>query len=254
MDPKTRLQQEPALRPLRRFEVFWSLLRYGLRTRAGQVVITVAGIAVILLAVLSSSSLRTPWHSPGLPSARSAAVGPQPPSPPLPTTPSSHPTNDWPGWLGNIQSLLGPFTLLIALFVWFSELCEDWENDLPLRMNVYFFHAGQPAIVCRHVWLAGAEDLRAWGQQVGGQAVGERLDFSSDVQARPPVIVLQPDGRVAKLCAVCFHLTKLPMPMAAAPGGCRYQNLLAANAEIRLEPTTAVASLPDVAAWNSLNN
>jgi hypothetical protein len=159
------------------------------------------------------------------------------------------PTN-WADWVSRLQSLLGVGTLLVALFVWYGEIRDDWENDLPRRMSVFFFHAERPVIVCRHVWLAGADDLRAWGQQVAAQAAGERfLDFSPEIEARGPELRTTPGGTVCRHYAVCFRLTRLSPALSSHPLICRYQNLVAADTAVRDEPVEAVAALPEVGAW-----
>jgi len=208
------------------------LSAYAWHTRRLQIIVFAAALVVLLLGLLYFDSLRPPWT--GQPVSGAASSRPE----------------DVPSWLNNIQAVLGAFTLLVASFVWLDELRDDWEEELPNRMSVYFFHAGQPVIVCRHVWLAGADDLRAWGQQVGAQAAGERfLDFSPDVAARPLEIMILPDRTACRHHAVRFHLTRLPAALAGVTGRCRYQNLLATEISVRSEPIPQVAALPDVAAW-----
>lgn len=221
------------LRPFGVWERRGFLLTYAWRTRRVQILVVTVALVVLGFGAFYSESLCPPWTGP-------AATGASP-----------HP-EDLPSWLSNVQAVLGAFTLLVALFVWLDELRDDWEEGLPSRMSVYFFHAGRPVIACRHVWLAGADDLRAWGQQVGAQAVGERfLDFSPDLAARPPRLMVLPDGSPCLHHAVCFQLTRLPAALAGETGRCRYQNLVAADTAVRSASVELVEALPDVAAWKA---
>lgn len=225
------LCNEPSLRPLRPMEAARLFCRHAWKTRRFEITVFLAAIIVLGIGISSAAGLRPPWLA-----ANPAASGPE----------------NIPAWLGNIQAVLGAFTLFVAVSVWVNELREDWEQELPCRMSVHFFHEGQPAVVCRHVWLAGADDLRAWGQQVGAQAAGDRfLDFTPDLTARPHELALTPDGAACRLYAVRFHLTKLPASLATAPGCCRYQNLIAPDRTLRTLPVASVAALSDVAAWSS---
>lgn len=233
MDTDPAVHLDPSLQPLRTGRRWHLLMAYALGTRRIQISVVAVALVVLFLGVVYSDSLRPPWTGPAA------------------TSGSSRP-EDVPSWLNNIQAVFGGFTLLIAIFVWFDELRDDWEDQLPSRMSVFFFHGGRPAIVCRHVWLAGADDLRAWGQQVGAQAAGERfLDFSPDVAAPPPEIALMPDCTACRHHAVRFSLTRLPNALASDAGRCRYQNLLAGDTSVRSELVQAVEALPDVAAWLS---
>jgi hypothetical protein len=108
-----------------------------------------------------------------------------------------------------------------------------------------------PAIVCRYVWLAGADDLRAWGQQVAGQAACERfLDFSPDIKAKPPSLLVWPDGTVCNHYAVRFNLTKCPS-LIRDSGICRYQNMAADEKGVCSIPISQVEALPAVKGWKN---
>ncbi|MDD2756103.1 MAG: hypothetical protein PHS80_11310 [Methanothrix sp.] len=118
------------------------------------------------------------------------------------------------GWLINAQSILSFGTLLVALFVWWGETQEDWVNNLSKKLSVFFFFEDRPLIVCRYVWLAGADEIRTWGQQVAKQAQPSssnqpNLDFYPDVETREPILLLGPKDEVWKHYSVCFRLSKL---------------------------------------------
>lgn len=158
--------------------------------------------------------------------------------------------SNWAGWLSNLQSFFAVGTFFVALFVWYDETRDDWQNELPKRMSVFFFHAGKPVIVCRYVWLAGAEDLRAWGQQVAAQAVenDRNLKFGPDVKTQVPDLVIGPDGTVCRHYAVRFQLKELPSLLKDS-GECRYQNFAAADKSVYPIPLEQAAALHVVAEW-----
>ena len=167
------------------------------------------------------------------------------------TTPSSVPLN-LADWLMRVQSFLGLGTLLVALFVWYSRIRDDWENHLPKRMSVFFFYLGHPVIICRYVWLAGADDLRAWGQQVAAQAAYNQryLEFSPEIKTRDPsLIVMTKDDTICKHYAICFQLNELPSSLTEELGMCRYQNFEAKDSSVNSIPSKKVATLRAVAYW-----
>lgn len=240
------LTAEPACRPLRSAQRWRCLAAFAWRTRCAE--LAIAALALVI-AVVFWESLRPPQHpvSSGLPAI---VVPPEAPtaSPQLPVSASR--ASDWLTWWNNLSSFLGFFTLLVALFVWVGELREDWQEALPNRMSACFFHGEHAAIVCRHVWLADASDLRAWAQQVAAQAAETaRLEFNPDVRALPPEIVALPDGTACRHFAVKFQLTRLPLLLATSPGVCRYQNLLATDIRPSSQPMEAIERLPEVAQW-----
>jgi hypothetical protein len=139
----------------------------------------------------------------------------------IPANPTS-----WAGWLINMQSFFSLGTLLVALSVWWGEISEDWRDDLPKRLSVFFFDGFRPAIVCRYVWLAGADEIRQWGQQVAKQAAGNtNLDFGPNLEAKSPSLIIGPKGNVWLHYSVCFELTNLNKYLEDHSKKCIYQNL-----------------------------
>lgn len=177
------------------------------------------------------------------------------------TASPANPTN-WANWLINAQSFLSVGTLLVALSVWWGEISEDWQNDLPKRLSVFFFYKDRPLIVCRYVWLAGADEIRTWGQQVALQAQPikpdkppDKFDFGPDVETRKPILLLGPRGEVWKHYSVCFRLTKLNPTLTnyttdeKTSGKCRYQNLAANDTDVDDVGQEYVDTIPEVAQW-----
>jgi hypothetical protein len=165
--------------------------------------------------------------------------------------PSASPSN-WADWWMRIQSFLGVGTLFVALFVWYSGIREDWENSLPKRMSVFFFHLGRPVIICRYVWLQGADDLRAWGQQVAAQAAyNERyLEFSPEIRTNDPSLIVEmKDDMICKHYTICFQLKNLPPSLKEDSSTCRYQNFEAIDNSVHSIPSDTVATLSAVADW-----
>lgn len=164
-------------------------------------------------------------------------------------------------WLLNAQTILGMGTLFVALFVWIGEIEEDWENDLPKRLSVFFFWEANPLIVSRYAWLAGEDEIRTWGQQVGVQAqdaqLGEKpsdlfLHFGPDVQARDPEFLIGPEGAVWKHYSVCFRLTGLNKSLERTKGFCRYQNMVGINTAADNFPMELVELIQEVSSWKKI--
>ena len=151
---------------------------------------------------------------------------------------------------------MGIATLLVAILVWYGEMCSNWEASLPKKMSVFFFYAGRPVIVCRYVWLADASDLRAWGQQVAKQAAYniQQLGFGPDVKAADPVLEIEPNGDMFRHYSVCFQLTEYPSTLDndSERGNCRYQNFAGEDKGVHSVPVEQVEGLNAARAWNRI--
>jgi hypothetical protein len=168
------------------------------------------------------------------------------------TTMSSATPSNWADWWMRVQSFLGMGTLIVALFVWYSRIRDDWENHLPKRMSVFFFHIGKPVIICRYVWLSSADDLRAWGQQVATQAAynDRNLEFSPEIKTGDPsLIVMTKDYTICKHYTICFQLKKIPSSLTKESGMCRYQNFASEDNRVHPIPSEIVATLSEVEDW-----
>ena len=223
----------PTLPELRWWRKIRLILRYVLKHRKLPIIIMGIFIGLVVLGVLFWSELR------------------------LPSTSSRTPEGIV-EWLLNAQTILGIGTLLVALFVWIGEIEKNWENDLPKRLSVFFFWEAKPLIVCRYVWLAGKDEIRTWGQQVGVQAQevmpGEKpadsfLHFGPDMQTRNPELLLGPKGEAWKHYSICFRLTGLNKSLERTEDYCRYQNIAEIGIAADNFPVELVESIEEVSSW-----
>ena len=210
-----------------------SYIQYALKHQPIQIIIAFIAFLLIVLGVLFWSELHFPLFSGD---AAPASKGPL----------------NWTDWSMRIQAVLGFFTLLVAVFVWIGEIHEDWKNDLPKRISVFFFCNDDPLIAIRYAWLAGADDLRNWGQQIAKQAAGNKLlDFRPDVDAKKPNILMLPNGTICMHYEVCFKLLKLNEYLSLHSKECQYQNLAATDKNVRPIPLSQVQALRKMADWRS---
>lgn len=95
--------------------------------------------------------------------------------------------NWWTEWL---DPLIGVGVFLIALSVWFMKIRQDWEDSLEKRLTIRFHFEGREVMRCEEAYLAGENDIRSWGQQLGKQMSGsEQLKFEPFLMEREvPVI------------------------------------------------------------------
>jgi hypothetical protein len=232
-DEKTIDDLGPTLTELKWWRRIYLVFNYALRHQRLPIGIMVSFTLMVILGVLFWGELQLP-------------------------TSSSHTPQSIVEWLLNAQTILGIGTLLVAIFVWIGEIEEDWENDLPKRLSVFFFWMGKPLIVCRYVWLAGEDEIRTWGQQVAVQAQhtieGEKpadsfLHFLPDMQTRNPVQLIGSNGEVWKHYSICFKLTKLNKSLDRTKDYCRYQNIAGIDNAADNFPFQLVGSIPEVARW-----
>jgi hypothetical protein len=164
-------------------------------------------------------------------------------------------------WLLNAQTILGMGTLLVALFVWIGKIEDDWENDLPKRISVFFFWGEKPLIVSRYAWLAGEDEIRIWGQQIGVQAQdaqpGEKppdsfLHFGPDIQTRHPELLEGLDGEVWKHYSICFRLTGLNKSLERTKDYCRYQNIAGIDRAADNFDAELVELIEEVSSWKKV--
>ena len=229
-----------------------SIFLYACKHHCVEIIVMIFALAFLIIGVIKWDVLHLPMHSQNaiemateiIQNIRSVLFSPTNATVMSPVSPPH-----WAEWWIRMQSFLGVGTLLVALFVWYGKIREDWKNDLPKRLSVFFFFGSKPVIVCRYVWLAGEDELRTWGQQVAKQAAGnQNLDFSPDVEARKPSLAVEKNNEICKHYAVRFVLTRMP---SSQPDSrvCRYQNFAADDKSVREIPSDKVARLSTVADW-----
>jgi len=231
---KTQWDLGPDLKHPTFFERSKSIFLFAFKNHLIQIFIISAALILLLTGISSWDVLLPPLHFQNGTAA-----------------PAVRPTN-WGDWLMRVQSFFGLATLLVALFLWHRSIREEWESHLPKLMSVFFFYQGRPAIVCRYVWLAGEEDLRAWGQQVAAQAADteRRLEFSPEIRTKAHRLIFDlRNGMISNHYEICFSLSNLPPSLSNDPESCRYQNFASGNKKVQSIPSGTVAALACVSSW-----
>ena len=104
-------------------------------------------------------------------------------------------------------------TLCVAVLVAFGEMWQDWAEQLPKKLTVFFEYDGRTLMVCKDVYLAGEGDIRQWGMQLGRQMMGGGNVFLSfDPFIRQEYTGMHPteDGLLSKCYCVHFNLVEIP--------------------------------------------
>jgi hypothetical protein len=222
----------PDLKPPTIMQRVRSLINYAWRTHPLQIIIVLVAGPLIVAGILFWNELQLPSQTQNSPYLVD--------------------------WLIRLQACLGIPTLIIAILVWYEGIRDDWENDLSKMISVFFFHGEDPLIICRYAWLAGPDELRVWGQQIGRQASdNENLDFSPNIIANKPCMVVEPStGSICIHYAVCFKLTKLNKYLTKKRplNLCRYQNLVSKTEDVQSIPIKTAKSLSSVSHWRSSKN
>ncbi len=119
---------------------------------------------------------------------------------------------DWWNWA---EPISGTVTLLVAVFLWITNVAKDWENNLPKRLSATFLYKNRKVMQFENVYLAGEADIRAWSQQVGRQmGGGKNLNFSPLIKREQPKIKKEvtedEDVKRVKSYSVMIELDSLP--------------------------------------------
>ncbi len=72
----------------------------------------------------------------------------------------------WQNWM---EAFLAIATIILAFLIGYNEKRQDWENTLPKRLNACFDYNGEAIFTVENAPLAGTDDIRQWGQQIGKQ-------------------------------------------------------------------------------------
>lgn len=111
----------------------------------------------------------------------------------------------WSKWL---DALVSAGLIAIGLTIWISERNQDAKKDLPKRLTVHFMKDEKYVMTCHEAYLAGEGDIRAWGQQIGGQMAQQPfLSFYPYITQKGPDIS---KDRTFNLYEVCFYLKEIP--------------------------------------------
>lgn len=82
----------------------------------------------------------------------------------------------WQNW-GEV--CLALVTVSVAVFIWYNEKKQDWENSLPKKLDVSFVHESKDFYRVKNAPLASENDVRQWGQSIGQQMNdGKPLSFT----------------------------------------------------------------------------
>lgn len=89
----------------------------------------------------------------------------------------------WSKWA---DPILGTAVFLLSLIIGWTQLREDWEDDLEKRLTVIFRYQGREVMICKKAYLTAEGDIRNLGQQIGGQMAKVRfLDFkANDIESK----------------------------------------------------------------------
>jgi len=126
-------------------------------------------------------------------------------------------------WTDHFDPFAGMAVLIVAVAIWFGEIRQDWYDSLPCRLTVVFQHGDEGAVRevmrCERAGLSSVGEMRALGQQIGAQMVGERtLDFCApSVEYHGGDIDDKRDGAVYRHYTVVLRLRKLPAAIADLP-------------------------------------
>lgn len=120
----------------------------------------------------------------------------------------------WKDWIDPTVSFV---TFLTALGIWIINAMREWKRTRPKRLTVIFkIREGEgyrEVMRCEQAYLAGTGDIRNWGQQIGGQMVGNRsLQFEPYIEEHEGDEMPDPQGKFFKPYTVTFYLIELPEP------------------------------------------
>lgn len=77
-----------------------------------------------------------------------------------------------------IDPIISITTALIAIFIYYKQLFDDWVKSLPLKLTVHFVKDSKYVMTCHKALLVSESDIRNWTQQIGMQMNnGEHLHF-----------------------------------------------------------------------------
>lgn len=119
-------------------------------------------------------------------------------------------------WSAQGSHMLGIATFVVAFFVWFGELREDWHRALPCKLTVRYRYEGRVVMSCRYADLASEGDMRALGQQIGMQMADVKLlqFIAPQIKRWGGDVETDADGQVFRHFVIQFDLIELPATIA----------------------------------------
>lgn len=95
-------------------------------------------------------------------------------------------------WTDDLDQIVSPATLMVALFVWYGEIAENCKKNMPKRLTVRFEtvdsnNKRELVMLCIKAHLADVADIRALGQQIARQmCVGKEILFRAPFVEHKP--------------------------------------------------------------------
>lgn len=121
------------------------------------------------------------------------------------------------GWWTALDAAITVATLGVAILVWATELAENWEKSLPMRLKVVYKHDSKPAMVCEDSTLVSEADIRAMALQMGAQITGDRdLKLGPVLDVFPPVVQRDVRGTIVRRYEIHLVLNELPQRVRQA--------------------------------------
>lgn len=110
-------------------------------------------------------------------------------------------------WWGKfLDPIIGLFTFLLSVFIFFTSIEREALEQLPKKLTVHFMYENEYILTCYEAYLSGESDIRQWSQQIGGQMTSVyTLSFYPYIQQESKVI-----DYTYKLYTVTFFLRSIP--------------------------------------------
>jgi hypothetical protein len=84
--------------------------------------------------------------------------------------------DQWDSWL---EALITFSIVFMAIFIWYNEQRQDWENSLPKKLNIAYM-LGKEKVYCRvlNAPLASESDIRTWATSIAGTILNKKVFFN----------------------------------------------------------------------------
>ena len=117
-------------------------------------------------------------------------------------------------WAQLLDPFIGVGTFIVASIIALQNLNNSVKDSFEKRLTVHFVYDGNFIMTCHEAFLADKGDIRAWGQQIGGQMANNRgLDMLPYITNEGSMDTYpdkeNPEGKL--LYVVTFYLRTLPV-------------------------------------------